>query len=228
MFPFSNIIANSDALILDIITRKGTPMVKEGDTVRKGDVLVSGQILLSEGWEEEEAKLIYTRASADITAKTNHTFQTQLPLNKIEKEYTGQVKKRYGFRIIDNKINVYSPNIPFKNYDYVINSKQLQFTSKFPLPFYIIWEEYIEYQAKSQIISDKIAQDILIVNLHDLLVQNIHVDGEIIKQEVRFAKKNDIMIGRLQAIVKEELGVESKFSIDDGRKQVNDEESAEH
>ena len=224
----SNIIANSDALILEIVTRKGTPKVKEGDTVRKGDVLVSGQILLSEGWEEEEAKIIYTRASADITAKTNYTFQTQLPLKKIEKEYTGQVKKRYGFRIINNKINFYSPNIPFKDYDHVINSKQLQFTSKFPLPFYIIWDEYIEYKAKPQIISDKIAQDTLIITLHDLLAQNIHVDGEIVKQEVKFAKKDGIMIGRLQAIVKEELGVESKLSIDDGRKQVNDKESAEH
>jgi len=206
----SDIIANSDALILEIITRKGTPKVKKGDTVRKGDVLVSGQIPLTEAWEGEEAQVGYTRASADIIAQTHYTLQTQLPLKKVEKIYTGVVKKKYGLKMMDKKINLYSPKIELVDYDYVVNSKQLQVTSKFPLPFYITWEEYIEYVAKPQIISDEVAQDTLIVMLYDLLTQKIHEKGEVIKQEVRFAKKDGIMIGRLQAIVKEELGKESK------------------
>lgn len=224
----SNIIANSDALILEIVTRKGTPKVKKGDTVRKGDILVSGQIPLSEEWEGEEAQIGYTRASADIMAKTHYTLQTQIPLKKIEKKYTGVIKKRYGLRMFDKTINLYSPNIKLADYDYVMNSKQLQVTSKFPLPFYIMWEEYIEYIPKPQIISDEIAQDTLMVMLHDLLTQKIHEKGEVIKQEVKFAKKDGIMVGRLQAIVKEELGKESEVPIDNGRDPVNDKESAEN
>lgn len=223
----TDIIANSDALILEIITRKGTPLVKQGDTVQKGDILVSGKIPLSEEWEEETPQVGYTRASADIIAKTYYSFQTQLPLKKIEKKYTGIIKKKYGLRIIDKKIDLYSPGIDFKDYDYVINSKQLQITSKFPLPFYITWEEYIEYIPTIQIISNEVAQDTIMVMLHDLLTQEIHEKGEVIKQETKFAKKDGIMVGRLQAIVKEELGKESKVQIellDDGRQQVNDKE----
>lgn len=222
----SDIIANSDALILEIITRKGTPQVKRGDTVQKGDVLVSGKIPLSEGWEEENAQVGYTRASADIIAKTHYTFQTQLSLNKIEKNYTGIVKKKYGVRFIDKTTTLYSPNIDFKDYDHVINSKQLQMTSKFPLPFYVTWEEYIEYIPTPKIISDEVAQDTITVMLHDLLTQEIHEKGEVLTQEIKFAKKNNIMYGRLQAVVKEELGKESKVQIepvDDGRKQLSDE-----
>ncbi len=221
----SDIIANSDALILEIITRKGTPQVKQGDTVRKGDVLVSGKIPLSEGWEEEEAQFGYTRASADIIAKTVYGFQTHLPLKKIEKKYTGAVKKKYGLRVIDKNVNLYSPGIEFKDYDHVINSKQLQITSKFPLPFYITWEEYIEYTPSTKILSDEVAQDMLTVMLHDLLIEKIHVKGVVLKQEIKFSTKDGIMFGRLQAVVQEELGKELNVQIepvDDGRNEVND------
>ena len=40
----SHIVATKDAVIKEIITRSGTPMVKPGDVVRKGDILVSGII----------------------------------------------------------------------------------------------------------------------------------------------------------------------------------------
>lgn len=209
----SDIIANSDAIILDIVTRKGTPKVKKGDTVQKGDILVSGKIPLSEGWEEE-AQVAYTRASADIIAKTHYTIQTQLPLKKVEKTYTGTIKKKYGLRLINKTVNLYSPHIAFKDYDHVINSKQLQLTTKFPLPFYITWEEYIEYIPKTKIISDEVAQDMLITMLHDLLTEKIHTRAEILKKETKFAKKDGIMVGRLQAIVKEELGTEANMLIE--------------
>ena len=36
--------SNKGCVIKEIITRSGTPMVKPGDVVRKGDILVSGII----------------------------------------------------------------------------------------------------------------------------------------------------------------------------------------
>ena len=223
----TNIIASSDALILDIVTRKGTPKVKKGDTVQKGDILVSGEIPLSDEWEEE-AKVAYTRASADIIAKTHYGIQTQLPLKTVEKSYTGLVKKGYSFRIMDKKINIYNPKIELRDYDYVINSKQLQATSKFPLPFYLISQEYIEYIPQTKIISDEVAQDTIIAMLYELLTQEIHEKGQVIKQDLKFAKKDGIMVGRLQAIVKEELGEESEVLIEDERKENNGSESTEY
>ncbi|NLI89935.1 MAG: sporulation protein YqfD [Epulopiscium sp.] len=223
----TDIVANSDALILDIVTRKGTPMVRKGDTVRKGDILVSGEIPLADEWDEE-SKVSYTRSSADILAKTHYTVETQIPLKKNVKKYTGAIKKKYSIRIIDKEIKLHNSKIDFRNYDYTIKSRQLQATSKFPLPFYIVLKEYIEYIPKSQIISDELAQDTLRVMLHDLLAEETHINAEIIKQEVKFNKKGGIMGGRLQAIVKEELGEEKSIIINDGRNKVNDNEQSEH
>lgn len=208
----THVTAKSDALILEIVTRKGTPKVKQGDTVRKGDILVSGEVPIG-----EEGERTYVRASADITAKTHYILKTQLQMKKMHKDYTGIFKKGYALRLFDKKISIYKPDITFKQYDYVIKSKQLQITSKFPLPFYWIQEEYIDYILKPAIISDEVAQDKLIIILDKRLKEIIHENGEVLNQQVNFEKKDGIMIGTLQATVKEELGKELLIPSDDGR-----------
>lgn len=204
----ANIVAKSNALILDIVTRKGTPLVKQGDTVRKGDVLVKGAIPIG----EEEIR--YVHACADIIAKTHYIIKTELPMKKTYKDYTQGLKKSYTFRLLDKKVNFYRSEIKFEHYDYVIKSKQLQVTSKFVLPFYWIEEQYIEYIPKQAIISDEIAQDKLTIMLDKILKETIHEKAEVIKRDVKFEKKDGKMIGTLQAIVKEELGEESLISSD--------------
>jgi len=208
----ANIVAKSDAVILDIITRKGTPLVKQGDTVRKGDVLVKGAVPIG-----EEEEIIYVHASADIMAKTYYVIKTELPIKKIYKDYTKGFEKSYTFRLLDKTLNIYKPKVKFTYWDYVIKSKQLQITSKFVLPFYWIEEQYIEYIPKLAIISDEIAQDKLTIMLDEILKKTIHENGEVIKTHIKFEKKDGIMIGTLQAIVKEELGKELSISSDHGR-----------
>lgn len=208
----ANIIAKSDALILDIITRKGTPLVRQGDTVQKGDILVKGAIPIG-----EEGEITYVHASADIIAKTYYVIKTELPTKKIYKDYTQSFKKSYTFRLLDKKIYIYRPEVKFEHYDYVIKSKQLQVSSKFVLPFYWIEEQYIEYIPKLAIISDEMAQDKLTIMLDKILKKTIDENGEIISSRIKFEKKDGIMIGTQEAIVKEELGKESLILGDHGR-----------
>ena len=40
----TDIVADQDCVITDIVPRKGIAMVKEGDQVKKGDILISGQV----------------------------------------------------------------------------------------------------------------------------------------------------------------------------------------
>lgn len=46
---FSNILADSDCVIEEITVRRGTPMVKVGDVVKKGDILVAGVLSAESG-----------------------------------------------------------------------------------------------------------------------------------------------------------------------------------
>lgn len=78
--PYS-IVSNVSGEIMSIITRRGTAKVKAKDHVKKGTVLVSGKIKVS---DESEQKLFtsYCNADADIMAKVVHNYS-----DTIDKEY---------------------------------------------------------------------------------------------------------------------------------------------
>lgn len=44
-YEASDLIAEEDATVESIITRNGTPLVKNGDAVKAGDILVSGRLI---------------------------------------------------------------------------------------------------------------------------------------------------------------------------------------
>ena len=98
----SDIIASSDGTVESIITRKGTPKVKCGDTVKKGQVLVSGIIpIYDDGGTIIDNKLVY--ADGDIILNTVHSYKDMFPVIYEDKQYTGRYK--YEFKVYcDNKI----------------------------------------------------------------------------------------------------------------------------
>lgn len=69
-----NIIASDDGTIESIITRSGTPLVKKGDNVEKGQVLVSGVINICDDSGEVIAKRGVT-ADADVINKNRNDLQ---------------------------------------------------------------------------------------------------------------------------------------------------------
>ena len=76
-----NLVANKDATIRTIITRSGMAVVKEGQSVKKGDVLVLGQ---SEIYEDsgEIRETLYFRADALIVADVE--YEIRIPCSEIE------------------------------------------------------------------------------------------------------------------------------------------------
>lgn len=77
----TDIAANESGVITSIITRNGVPMVKAGDSVEKGDVLVSGSVPIYDESQTVTGYHIYD-ADADIYIRT--------PI-----EYKDAVKKSY-------------------------------------------------------------------------------------------------------------------------------------
>lgn len=73
----TNIIANEAGVITSIITRNGVPMVKAGDSVEKGDVLVAGNVPI---YNEEQLIAGYHiyDADADISIRTLTEYHASL------------------------------------------------------------------------------------------------------------------------------------------------------
>ncbi len=85
----TDLIASSDGVITSMITRSGTPLVHIGDSVKKGQILVTGRIEIMND-AKEVIGYQYEQADADIYADT-----------KIE--YTDMISRVYKKKIYDPK-----------------------------------------------------------------------------------------------------------------------------
>ena len=73
--------AAADGIILDIHTSAGRAMFADGDTVTKGEVLISGDVELRkpEDSDYDIGKLV-VRAAGEVTARTWRTLEASIPL----------------------------------------------------------------------------------------------------------------------------------------------------
>ena len=80
----SNLIATADGQIEALQITGGFATVKCGETVKKGDILVSGII--------DSAALGYrlVRARGEVLARTTKTYKAEIPYETTEKIYTGK------------------------------------------------------------------------------------------------------------------------------------------
>lgn len=91
---YCHIVAKKDGIVKKIISSKGEIIPVPNDFVRKGDLLISGQIHLNEEIKDNIC------ANGEVYAETWYKINVIIPLNYLEKKYTKNT--RYNF-IINNK-----------------------------------------------------------------------------------------------------------------------------
>lgn len=207
-----HIIARKDGIITSIVTRKGTPQVKIGDIVKKGDIIISGIIEIIRDNTEVINKEIVS-SDADIRMKTVYQYKDSLPLNYIKKEYTDNTKKSFAISIFNRKIILYKPLKKYRKYDIIVNDYNIKLGENFYLP--VIWHvsEYKEYVENKSLYSKEEAIKMMQDKI-DLFVNKLEEkDVTVIENNVKITMKKDSCIadGR---IIAEESAVKEQ-SIDD-------------
>lgn len=89
-----DLVASNDGIITEMITRNGTPQVHVGDTVKKGDLLVSGRIEI----KNDALEIIgyqYCQADADILANTQIAYYDSIEKKYYAKEYYEEEEYRW-------------------------------------------------------------------------------------------------------------------------------------
>lgn len=94
----SNIVAKCDGQIAEIILINGERVVKLKDTVKKGDILISGVI------DSKSQGVRYVRASGEIKAYTQKEINIFVPFVEREKKYTNSVYNEIYYKIFNFKI----------------------------------------------------------------------------------------------------------------------------
>lgn len=140
-----DLIASKDGLVTYIITRKGVPLVAQGQSVQAGDVLVSGAIPV---YNEDTTvrKYQFVEADADITLRYAQKITLEEAVAYEEKLYTG---KKMGIPVIGmgaRTLSLHFKKIPYDYYDISEEKKQVQLLDHLYLPFYYGKRTVQEYE----------------------------------------------------------------------------------
>ena len=141
-------------MITKVIAQNGTPLVKEGDVVTKGTILVGGWL------EGKYTGTRYVHANGDVQAKVWYSQKEKIPLKQVEKVKTGNEENKYSVKINNFKINLTKGVSKFKKYDTIEASKKLKLFSNFYLPIEIYTKTFQEYEERELIYTPEEAKSI--------------------------------------------------------------------
>ncbi len=140
-----HLVATADGIVESLVCRSGTPMVKIGDVVKKGDILVSGIVSVI-GDNETLVNRYPVAADADILLKNVKLYSHSFSRKVVEKEFTGRKKTGYAFYFGNKKIFSHMPSHSYTNYAIIAEDSVLSLHEHFPLPFRtrkVVTSEYI-------------------------------------------------------------------------------------
>lgn len=137
-----DIVASADGVIVQITAERGTPKVKPGDVVKKGDVLISSELLI--GLEGEDQHTEYTAAEGAVTARIWQRLTEELPLQYEEIQYSGVEKENHSIVFSEKELDIIHPD-GAGQWEKTLLSEQPLALGDFELPLHLkkeIWKEY--------------------------------------------------------------------------------------
>lgn len=141
----TDVVAMADGKIISIAAATGTPVVKEGDEVLAGDVLISNIVPLKDGETQTGEK--YVCASGEVYAERQYDIESTSELKYKEKFFTGKTKTDYSICIKDKNINVITPSLD-ETYEQMTDDVFLFNIGDYKIPFSIEKTVYGEIYSK--------------------------------------------------------------------------------
>lgn len=163
-----DLLALHDGTIETIYVRKGTPLVQQGDAVKKGDVLVSGALPIY----DDSGTLTdyqYCTADADIQLKTEYTYKDSFPAKHTWKKYSGRQTSRYGLGFGASYLQIPWKKTGYEHYTVMDTRTQLRLCDSFYLPVYFVRRTYEEYENTETVYTKKEAKQQAAENLTEFL-----------------------------------------------------------
>lgn len=179
-----DIVAKKDGIIIGIATSAGTPLVKQGDVVQAGDILVSSEISIKSG--DEEVGREYVKAEAVVQAKLWYELKDELELKYNEKVYSGETKKDISFVLGDKNINIVKPNIKYDNFDEVAIYEKPLAIGDYQFPVSISESEYREYHLVEKTRTVEQAKEELKAIIGKKANELLGINGSILNTEIAF------------------------------------------
>ena len=202
----AHIIATKKGIIKEILVMRGEAAVKEGQMVRKGQVLISGILMppvpeiqetKPEGEEQEEIEEDlpepkYVRAKGIVKGRVWYQTIAEAKILQIEQERTGNSLANLRIKIGGKEIILKGPkNISFTKYEKVEKVNQLLQWRNISIPVEVISTTYYETKEKRQDLGYNGAKELAIGAAEDRIRNKLSPEAEIVKKEIEEIKTTD-------------------------------------
>lgn len=180
----SDLIADADGEIVKMVTRRGKPLVKEGDTVAKGDRLVSGELEITDD-SGTVVSYQYCEADADIYVKTTVSYEDSFPLTYKAPERTGNKRNAWYIKLGSQPYGIDFGIRKFEQADVIGKERQLKILRDFYLPVSFCKITAHEYKEILKIYSKEEANSIAEAKLQKFLEENEQKGVQIFQNNVK-------------------------------------------
>lgn len=184
---FAHIISNKDALITKITSTSGNVLVRSGEYVRKGDILISGAIMVGEAVKGN------TLATGEIYGDVWYEVDIDYPINYEHKTFTN--KKRWNL--------TFNNKILFRNkYQYFEQKNIRRFKI---LGIKLAFYEEAEYKLNKGKYTNKEVINLALTKAAEEVNKKLNGQGQVISKKVLQKEENNSTISMRVFIVTNEL-----------------------
>lgn len=201
----TDIVADEAGTIISIVTRNGVPRVKAGDTVEKGQILVSGGVPV---YDESQSIINYQiyDADADIYIRTPIEYTCSIKSSYPVTHYTNNTVHTGFAQILDHQFDLlflydFFQKEPSALYETVTEKKQVVLLDNIYLPIYYgeidRKEYYIQYLTYTQ---EEMEQKLLdnlekfIIGLEEKGVQIVEKNVKIVENRNGMELQSDLLV----------------------------------
>lgn len=182
-----HIVARQDGIVISIQAKNGLTMIKEGDTVTKGQILISGN--MESIHPEFGSKQVH--AIGQVIARTWYEHKKEIPVKQIIRRRTGEEWNKYSVYFLDFILPIPSGKNPFQKYETSIYDKTPVIGNRFRLPLGLTVQCFFEIE-EQEIVLDKeqareLAQEAAIREINNTIPET----ADVIDQQMQVLPEGD-------------------------------------
>ena len=193
----ANLVADEDAIITNLVVRRGTVAVRYGDEVKKGDVLIEGKVYI---YNEDETlkKVDYLTAEGDVFGKYQELYEKHYQRKHEVRSYTGKNYRELGVAIVGKSFclpvweNILKKQLEENTLSEVWSwKKQFRLTPTFYMPFALEYTEYVPYENVVEEYTDEVIKKMAEEELQKYLIELEKKGVQIISNSVTISLDAD-------------------------------------
>ena len=202
---YCNIVATKPGVIVKTNAINGTSLVKQGDTVNKGTILIAGWL------EGKYTGTRYVHANGEIIAKVWYEEKQKVELNQVISKENGNSENKYSVKINNFQINFYKTLSKFEKYDTIGETKKIKMFSDFYLPIEITKITNKELIVEELTYSKEEAKQIAVEKAKKLLDEKIEDKEKLVNTYINYNETEEYIEAQVIYEVLEEIGTKEKI-----------------